>query len=60
VVGVGVGLRRVRGEISGEVAVVVMVTHKVPRSQLSSSDCIPAELDNVPVDVQVTGELKAW
>jgi hypothetical protein len=59
VVGVGVGLRRVQGRKTGEVALVVMVDHKVPRAQLAPGDVIPSEIDGVPVDVQEVGELEA-
>jgi hypothetical protein len=59
VVGVGIGFRSVRGEATGEVALVVMVTRKVPRSQLAPEDFIPDRIENVPVDVQAVGELRA-
>jgi hypothetical protein len=59
VVGVGVGLRTVRGERTNTPAVVVMVSKKLPRSRLAPQDVIPAEIDGVPVDVQEIGELTA-
>jgi hypothetical protein len=59
VVGVGIGLRQTGGKPTGEPAVVVSVTHKVPISQLAARDVIPHELDGIPVDVQVVGELRA-
>lgn len=59
VVGVGVGLRSVGGAQTGEPAVVVMVTHKVPRNRLRPQDVIPRELDGAPVDVQEVGEIGA-
>lgn len=59
VVGVGVGLRTVGGEWTGEAAVVVMVTRKVPRSRLAPEDVIPRRLDGAPVDVQEVGEVRA-
>jgi hypothetical protein len=59
VVGVGIGLRQAGGKPTGEPAVVVSVTHKVPISQLTAGDVIPRELDGIPVDVQVVGELRA-
>jgi len=59
VVGVGIGLRQRQGETTDEPAIVVSVTDKIPLSQISSSDVIPRELDGVPVDVQVTGKLRA-
>lgn len=59
VVGVGIGLREQAGERLEEVCLVVMVTHKVPRTELAPEDMIPTEIEGVGVDVQVVGELKA-
>jgi hypothetical protein len=59
VVGVGVGLRSRGGERTGEVALVVMVTHKVARAQLAPEDVIPSQIEGVPVDVQEVGEIRA-
>jgi hypothetical protein len=60
VVGVGIGLRQRGGQFSDEVCIVVSVRQKAPVEQLSPEDRIPAQLDGVPVDVQVTGELRAY
>jgi hypothetical protein len=60
VVGVGIGLRQAGGQSTGEAAIVVSVSAKVPESQLAQRDMIPRELDGVPVDVQVVGELRAF
>lgn len=59
VVGVGIGLRQRGGEPTGEPAIVVSVTHKLPPSQLAPGDVIPRELEGIPVDVQVVGKLRA-
>lgn len=59
VVGVGIGLRQQGGVRTNDVALVVMVTHKVPASQLDPEDVIPAEVEGVPVDVQAVGEIRA-
>ena len=59
VVGVGIGLRQREGKPTGEPAIVVSVTHKVSICQLDPEDVIPRELEGVPVDVQVVGELRA-
>jgi hypothetical protein len=59
VVGVGVGLRSRGGASGREVAIVVMVTRKVPRKQLAPADIVPNEIDGIPVDVQEVGEIKA-
>lgn len=59
VVGVGVGLRETGGIRQKTVALVVMVSQKVPPDQLAPEDVIPSEIEGVPVDVQEVGELKA-
>lgn len=59
VVGVGVGYRRVAGKQTDQVALVVMVTEKLPDWQLAEEDMIPTEIDGVPVDVQEVGRLSA-
>ncbi len=60
VVGVGIGLRQRKGELTGEPAIVVSVTYKPPASMMAPEDVIPSELDGVPVDVQPVGRLKAF
>jgi hypothetical protein len=59
VVGVGVGLRRRRGELAEEVVLVVMVKQKVRRAALDPDDVLPKEIEGVPVDVQEIGEIRA-
>lgn len=60
VVGVGVGFCMKGGERTGQVGLVVMVDHKLPRAQLSPADLIPREIEGVPVDVQEVGKIKAF
>jgi hypothetical protein len=60
VVGVGIGLRQRGGQLTGEPAIVVSVTHKAPAALMAPEDVIPTELDGVPVDVQSVGKLKAF
>jgi hypothetical protein len=60
VVGCGVGLRQVQGVRTGEVALVVMVSRKLPHHELNPQDILPAELEGVPVDVQEVGDLRAF
>jgi len=60
VVGVGIGFRQSGQTLTDEPAIVVSVTHKVPRSQLDPEDVIPRELEGLPVDVQAVGELRAF
>jgi hypothetical protein len=59
VMGVGVGLRMRAGELTDEVVLVVMVTHKVPRAQLAPEDFVPSEIEGVPVDIQEIGHVRA-
>ncbi len=59
VIGVGIGFREQAGERTGEPAIVVSVSRKVPRPTLSREDRIPQQLEGIPVDVQVVGEPKA-
>lgn len=59
VVGVGIGLRERGGELTEEATLTVLVSHKLPQSELRPRDRIPAELDGVPVDVQVVGHVRA-
>ena len=56
VVGVGVGYR---GGARQEVALVVMVKQKLPRAQLREQDLLPQEIEGIPVEVRVVGELRA-
>jgi len=59
VVGVGVGYRQVGGMRTETVALVVMVSRKLPTAQLAPGDVLPAEIEGVPVDVQEVGEVRA-
>ena len=58
VIGVGVGLRQIGGQQTDELAVVVLVTHKLPSIQLAPEDTIPAQIEGVPIDVQETGQIQ--
>jgi hypothetical protein len=55
VVGVGIGLAQRAGQLTDQVAIVVLVDEKLPRAQLAGDAIIPAELDGVRVDVQQVG-----
>jgi len=59
VVGVGVGFRLQAGQRTDSLAIVVMVSRKLPAGQLASDDLLPKEIEGVPVDVQKTGEIKS-
>jgi hypothetical protein len=59
VVGVGVGFRQKDGTPTETVALIVMVSRKLPASLLDPADQIPPVIDGVPVDVQEVGEITA-
>lgn len=60
VVGVGLGYKISQGVNTGELSLVVSVTHKVDPSALAAEDLIPRVLDNVRTDVVETGVLRAF
>jgi hypothetical protein len=60
VVGIGVGYRERGSERTSEIALVVMVTQKLPPDQLAPSEMIPPSIEGVPVDVQEVGEITAY
>lgn len=60
VVGVGVGLRQAHGKQTETPAIVVMVSQKLPPHRLDPQDLIPREIEGVPVDVQIVGEIRAF
>lgn len=55
VVGVGLGFRQRHGQSTGDLAIVVMVSHKLPPGMLDPQDVLPLELDGIPLDVQEIG-----
>lgn len=57
--GTAVGLAKVDGEYTGAIALVVLVSQKVPEAQLAPEDICPKWLDGVRVDVQEVGFLTA-
>jgi len=56
VVAVGVGYRE--GSQS-ELMLVVMVEQKLPLSALAEDEIVPSEIDGLPVDIRVVGEVSA-
>lgn len=58
-VAVGIGYCRRGGVQTRQVGIVVSVKRKVPVSELTPRDVIPAQIENVPVDVVETGEIRA-
>lgn len=57
VVGCGVGIKEVGGELCDQLALVVMVKQKIPATALPSEELIPARLDGAPTDVIAVGTL---
>lgn len=60
VVGTGVGYRHRNGKLTTELAVVAMVTHKLPRAGLKPGELLPSKVGGVPVDVIQVGRLRAY
>lgn len=58
VVGCGVGCKEVRGEATGEPALVVFVTRKQPMAALALMDAVPEQIDGVRTDVIEVGQLR--
>jgi len=55
VVGLGVGVKWKNGQPTGEPALVVLVTHKVAKEDLSNADLIPPKLQDMQTDVLAVG-----
>jgi hypothetical protein len=55
VVGMGVGTKWKDGRPTGEPALVVLVTHKVEKDQLSKADLVPNKLEGLTTDVLAIG-----
>jgi hypothetical protein len=52
VVGVDINEKVSDGKPTGELAIVVYVEKKKPKSQLSAAEAIPAKIDGIPTDVK--------
>ena len=59
VVGVGIGQRRREGHPTDELSLIVNVTRKMSEDELAPEDRIPERLEDVPVQVQAVGEIRA-
>jgi hypothetical protein len=59
VVGVGVGVKWRDGTPTGEPAVLVLVTHKLVKDQLSEAEMVPPKMGGMQTDVLAVGELFA-
>lgn len=58
--GMGVGVKWVKGKPTGEPALIVFVTEKVNREQLTKSELIPQALGKMQTDVVAVGEVWAY
>lgn len=58
VVGVGQGVKHTKGEATGEPAIVVLVSKKVPLENLKKEDRVPRTLSEVSVDVIEIGDVR--
>lgn len=56
VVGVASGMKWTNGEPTGKPALLVLVTHKVPKDTLATGEAIPATFNSVPTDVLTVGQ----
>lgn len=59
VTGVGIGYKISNGKLTDELSLVTLVTRKVSKQSLSSSDTIPASIQGVKTDVIEVGEIIA-
>jgi hypothetical protein len=59
VIGLGVGVKETDGVPTGEPALLVLVTHKVPPDELTADELVPATLQDVTTDVVEVGEVTA-
>jgi hypothetical protein len=59
VVGVGVGYQVQHGVQTGEYAIVVMVSQKLPLPALAPESVLPKNVDGMIIDVIEVGELRA-
>jgi hypothetical protein len=56
VVGIGAGVKWTNGLPTGEPAVLVLVTHKVAKENLSNADLVPPKLQSLQTDVLAVGQ----
>jgi hypothetical protein len=59
VTGVGVGWKITDGKKTSEMAIVSLVTKKLPKYQLRAQDLVPKEIEGCKLDVQESGVIRA-
>ncbi len=57
--GLAIGVKYKSGQPTGEPALLVLVTQKLVKDELSAEDLVPAKLQNMQTDVLAVGELFA-
>jgi hypothetical protein len=60
VTGVAVGLRQKNGTYTKDKCIIVFVRKKIPRRHLKPDERIPTPLDGIYVDVQESGDYRAY
>lgn len=58
VVGIGKGIKQVRGQDAGKTSTVVLVKHKLPAKELHRDQIIPKEINGEITDVLEVGDLQ--
>jgi len=58
VVGVATGTPTRGGRPTGETGLLVLVSRKVPASELEPDELLPSEIEGVPVDVVEAGQIR--
>lgn len=59
VVGVGIGFRKTGGQRTDQIAIVVMVSRKLPFESLPPEARLPKTVGGVPIDVLEVGGVEA-
>ena len=59
VLGVGAGIKWKNGAPTGEPALIVLVTHKIPKAEVPKASLIPATLQGLKTDVLAVGHIFA-
>lgn len=60
VVATSIGYKTVAGNMTDELSIVCSVEIKKPRTKLSEQDMVPARIQNISTDVNVTGMLRIF
>lgn len=60
VIGVGIGYKNSEGNATGDLSLIISVTHKLPVEQLSAQDLIPKVFHDLLTDVVEMGHFRAF